>query len=105
MARQMLTGLLLAFNVPAKPSVVDNNYWRPGSNWYWKNYRLVVWGNNIFNPALGRKGIYAHLLPGSNDHVGPTNSQSGIDAVTSATPLALIKESLKAGKSVSENFA
>ncbi len=96
----ILTGLLLAFNVPA------NLPW-----WIIIIGALVAigigklsfggLGNNIFNPALVGRVFMLISFPAQMT-MWPTNSQSGIDAVTSATPLALMKESLKAGKSVSE---
>lgn len=96
----MLTGLLLAFNVPS------NLPW-----WIIIIGALVAigigklsfggLGNNIFNPALVGRVFMLISFPAQMT-MWPTNNQSGIDAVTSATPLAFIKESLKNGKSISE---
>ncbi|MBN1819131.1 MAG: RnfABCDGE type electron transport complex subunit D [Prolixibacteraceae bacterium] len=96
----IITGILLAFNVPA------NIPW-----WIIIIGALVSigiaklsfggLGNNIFNPALvGR----VFLLISFPVHMTswPVNIQSGVDAVTSATPLGLIKESIKNGQVLSD---
>lgn len=96
----ILTGILLAFNVPSSLP------W-----WIILIGALVAigigklsfggLGNNIFNPALVGRVFMLISFPVQMT-VWPTNTQSGIDAVTSATPLAVIKESLKNGKPISE---
>ncbi len=96
----LVTGILLAFNVP--------------SNIPW--WIIIVGalaaigigklsfgglGTNIFNPALvGR----VFLLISFPVHMTswPVNHQSGIDGVTSATPLGIIKEGITNGASIAE---
>jgi electron transport complex protein RnfD len=96
----LITGILLAFNVPA------NLPW-----WILIIGALAAMGigklsfgglgNNIFNPALvGR----VFLLISFPVHMTswPVNKQAGIDAVTAATPLGLIKEGVKNGTPVAD---
>jgi len=96
----LITGILLAFNVPA------NLPW-----WIILIGAIAAMGigklsfgglgNNVFNPALvGR----VFLLISFPVHMTswPVNAQSGIDAVTAATPLALIKEGIKNGTPISD---
>lgn len=98
----IITGILLAFNVPA------NLPW-----WIIIIGALVAIGigklsfggigNNIFNPALvGR----VFLLISFPVHMTswPVIKQAGVDAITSATPLGLIKESIKNGQPISESL-
>ncbi|KOH44648.1 RnfABCDGE type electron transport complex subunit D [Sunxiuqinia dokdonensis] len=95
-----LTGILLAFNVPAS---------LPG--WMIVVGALVAigvgklsfggLGNNPFNPALvGR----VFLLISFPVHMTswPVTQHATVDALTTATPLALLKEGVNAGKPVSE---
>ena len=96
----IITGILLAFNVPASLP------W-----WIILIGALVAigigklsfggLGNNIFNPALVGRVFLLISFPVQMTS-WPVNSRSGIDAVTSATPLGLLKESIKNGQPVSE---
>lgn len=95
-----LTGVLLAFNVPASvPS------------WMLIVGALVAigiakmpfggLGNNPFNPALVGRVFMLISFPVQMTS-WPAISSSGVDAVTTATPLAVLKEGLKNGQPVAE---
>jgi electron transport complex protein RnfD len=95
-----LTGILLAFNVPASiPS------------WMLIVGALVAigiakmpyggLGNNPFNPALVGRVFMLISFPVQMTS-WPTISSSGVDAVTTATPLAILKEGVKNGQPVAE---
>lgn len=96
----LLTGLLLAFNVPS------NLPW-----WIIIIGSLVAigiaklsfggLGQNIFNPALVGRVFLLISFPVQMTS-WPVTRQSGIDALTGATPLGLIKEGLMSGKTISE---
>lgn len=96
----MITGILLAFNVP--------------SNLPW--WIIIIGalasvgiaklsfgglGNNIFNPALVGRVFMLISFPVQMTS-WPVNARSGIDAVTSATPLSIIKEGISNGTPISE---
>jgi Na+-translocating ferredoxin:NAD+ oxidoreductase subunit D len=98
----IITGILLAFNVPASLP------W-----WIILIGALVAigigklsfggLGQNLFNPALvGR----VFLLISFPVHMTswPVNQQAAIDGVTAATPLGLIKESLMSGQPLSDTL-
>jgi Na+-translocating ferredoxin:NAD+ oxidoreductase subunit D len=95
----LLTGVLLAFNVPS------NLPW-----WIIIIGSLVAigigkmpfggLGNNIFNPALVGRVFLLISFPVQMTS-WPVNTRSGIDAITSATPLGLLKEGLKNGQPLS----
>lgn len=95
-----LTGVLLAFNVPASIPV----------------WMLIVGamvaigiakmpfgglGNNPFNPALVGRVFMLISFPVQMTS-WPAIHASGVDAVTTATPLALLKEGVKNGQPVVE---
>lgn len=95
-----LTGVLLAFNVPASVPA----------------WMLIVGalvsigiakmpfgglGNNPFNPALVGRVFMLISFPVQMTS-WPAIGDSGIDAVTTATPLALLKEGVKSGQPVVE---
>lgn len=95
-----LTGVLLAFNVPASvPS------------WMLIVGALVAigiakmpfggLGNNPFNPALVGRVFMLISFPVQMTSWPAINS-AGVDAVTTATPLAVLKEGLKNGQPVAE---
>lgn len=95
-----LTGVLLAFNVPASvPS------------WMLIVGSLVAigiakmpfggLGNNPFNPALVGRVFMLISFPVQMTS-WPAIHATGVDAVTTATPLALMKEGLKNGQPVAE---
>lgn len=96
----LVTGILMAFNVP--------------SNLPW--WILIIGslaaigigklsfgglGSNIFNPALVGRVFLLISFPVQMTS-WPVNHRSGIDAVTSATPLGIIKEGISGGMPVSE---
>ncbi|MCK5730864.1 MAG: RnfABCDGE type electron transport complex subunit D [Draconibacterium sp.] len=96
----LITGILLAFNVPS-----DLPWW------------IIVigalaavgigklsfggLGSNIFNPAIVGRVFLLISFPVQMTS-WPVNNQSGIDGVTSATPLGLIKEGVSNGIPISE---
>lgn len=96
----LVTGILLAFNVPA------------GIPWW-----IIVigalaaigigkvsyggLGSNIFNPALVGRVFLLISFPVQMT-TWPVNSMSGTDGITSATPLGIIKERLAGGIPVSQ---
>jgi Na+-translocating ferredoxin:NAD+ oxidoreductase subunit D len=96
----LVTGILLAFNVP--------------SNLPW--WIIVIGalaaigigklsfgglGSNIFNPALVGRVFLLISFPVQMTS-WPVNNRSGIDAITSATPLNIIKEGITNGTPISE---
>ena len=97
-----LTGLLLAFNVPA-----NLNPWLVIIGAF---FAIAVAkmsfggiGNNVFNPALvGRVFLLISFPVQMTTWPKPiVNRMSYLDAVTGATPLAQLKEGLKGGATVS----
>lgn len=96
----LVTGILLAFNVPS------NLPW-----WIIVIGALVAigigklsfggLGSNIFNPALVGRVFLLISFPVQMTS-WPVNSHSGIDAITTATPLGLIKEGISNGTPLSE---
>ena len=96
----LITGILLAFNVP--------------SNLPW--WIIIIGaiaaigigklsfgglGNNIFNPALVGRVFLLISFPVQMTS-WPVNKQAGIDAITAATPLSLIKEGVKNGTPIAD---
>lgn len=96
----LITGILLAFNVPANLPwwiIIIGAIAAMGIG----KLSFGGLGNNIFNPALvGR----VFLLISFPVHMTswPVNNQAGIDAVTAATPLSLLKEGINNGTPVSD---
>ncbi len=96
----LITGILIAFNVPS------NIPW-----WIIVIGSLVAigigklsfggLGSNIFNPALVGRVFLLISFPVQMTS-WPINSRSGIDGVTSATPLGMIKEGIANGTPISE---
>ena len=96
----LVTGILLAFNVPS------NLPW-----WIIIIGALVSigigkmsfggLGTNIFNPALVGRVFMLISFPVQMTSY-PAPKMSGVDAVTSATPLGILKEGLMNGKPLSE---
>ncbi len=96
----LVTGILLAFNVPS------NLPW-----WIIMIGALAAigigklsfggLGHNIFNPALVGRVFMLISFPVQMTS-WPVNSQSEIDAITSATPLSIIKEGVANGTPISE---
>ncbi|NQU85847.1 MAG: RnfABCDGE type electron transport complex subunit D [Mariniphaga sp.] len=98
----IITGILLAFNVPS------------GLPWWIIIIGALVSigigkisfggiGNNIFNPALVGRVFLLISFPVQMTS-WPVIKQAGVDAVTSATPLALIKESIKNSQPISDTL-
>ncbi len=96
----LITGILLAFNVPA------NLPW-----WIMIIGALIAVGvgklsfggigSNVFNPALVGRVFMLISFP-VHMTSWPVASDDGIDALTTATPLGIIKQGLTAGTPVSE---
>lgn len=96
----LVTGILLAFNVPA------------GLPWWIILIGALAaigigkmtfggLGYNIFNPALVGRVFLLISFPVQMTS-WPVNNRAGIDAVTAATPLGIIKEGIKNGQPLSE---
>lgn len=96
----LITGILLAFNVPA------------GLPWWIIVIGAIAamgigklsfggLGNNIFNPALVGRVFLLISFPVQMT-TWPVTRQATVDAVSSATPLALIKEGITSGTPVSQ---
>ena len=101
-----LTGVLLALNLP------------PNSPWWLMVIGAIVaigvakmtfggLGQNLFNPALvGRVFLLVSFPVLMTDWTTPASFFGAtIDAVSGATPLALVKEAVAAGTPISEIFA
>ena len=99
----LVTGILLAFNLPTNIPI----------------YLIVIGslvaigvakmsfgglGNNPFNPALVGRVFLLLSFPVQMTSWPLPMAQRTADAVTGATPLAFMKEALKSGKSVSDVF-
>lgn len=87
-----LTGLLLSYNL--SPSVP---LWMPIAGSFFaifiSKFVFGGLGRNIFNPALaGRAFLMASWPKYMTAFIAPRIINSGYDAVTSATPLAMLKE-------------
>lgn len=97
----LVTGILLAFNVPSNIPwwiIVIGALAAIGIG----KLSFGGLGSNIFNPALVGRVFMLISFPVQMTS-WPVNNRSGIvDAVTSATPLAIIKEGLTNGTPVSE---
>ena len=95
-----LTGILLAFNVPASlPSwiIIVGALVAIGVG----KLSFGGIGNNPFNPALVGRVFLLISFPVQMTS-WPVNLHASIDAITTATPLSLLKEGVKAGQPVSE---
>jgi electron transport complex protein RnfD len=96
----LITGILLAFNVPSNIPwwiIVIGALAAIGIG----KLSFGGLGNNIFNPALVGRVFMLISFPVQMTS-WPVNTQSGIDAVTSATPLSIIKEGITNGTAISE---
>lgn len=96
----VLTAILLAFNVPSSvPSwmIIVGSVVAIGI----AKMPYGGLGNNPFNPALVGRVFMLISFPVQMTS-WPAVSASGVDAITTATPLAILKEGLKNGKPVSE---
>jgi len=95
----LITGILLAFNVPSNLPwwiIITGALFAVGV----AKMAFGGLGNNIFNPALAGRVFLLISFPVQMT-TWPTNHHAGVDAVTSATPLGLIKESIKSGQPIS----
>lgn len=96
----LVTGILLAFNVPANIPwwiIVIGALASIGIG----KLSFGGLGSNIFNPALVGRVFLLISFPVQMTS-WPVNNRSGIDAVTSATPLGIIKEGITNGTPISE---
>lgn len=96
----LITGILLAFNVPANLPwwiVIIGSLAAIGIG----KLSFGGLGNNIFNPALVGRVFMLISFPVQMTS-WPVNSRSGTDAVTAATPLSIIKEGIKNGTPISD---
>jgi electron transport complex protein RnfD len=96
----LITGILLAFNVPSNLPwwiIVIGSLAAIGIG----KLSFGGLGNNIFNPALVGRVFMLISFPVQMTS-WPANIQSGIDAITSATPLSIIKEGISNGTPISE---
>jgi len=93
----VLTGLLLAYNLPAGVPL-----WIPmaGSIFaiFIGKFVFGGLGKNIFNPALAGRAFLMASWPGyMTTFSKPFSTSAGVDAITSATPLMLLKEGKTVG--------
>ena len=96
----IVTGILLAFNVPASIPwwiIVIGAVASIGIG----KLSFGGLGNNIFNPAMVGRVFLLISFPVQMTH-WPANQQSEVDSVTTATPLGIIKEGLTSGTPVSQ---
>lgn len=96
----VLTGILLAFNVPSSlPSwmIIVGSLVAIGI----AKMPYGGLGNNPFNPALVGRVFMLISFPVQMTS-WPVTGSSGVDAVTTATPLAILKEGVKNGQPISE---
>ncbi len=96
----LITGILLAFNVPSNLPwwiIIIGSLAAVGI----AKLSFGGLGNNIFNPALVGRVFMLISFPVQMTS-WPVNANSGIDAVTSATPLSIIKEGISNGTPISE---
>jgi len=96
----LITGILLAFNVPSNIPwwiIIIGSLAAVGIG----KLSYGGLGNNIFNPALVGRVFMLISFPVQMTS-WPVNNRSGIDAVTSATPLNIIKEGITNGTPILE---
>jgi electron transport complex protein RnfD len=96
----LITGILLAFNVPSNLPwwiIIIGSLAAIGIG----KLSFGGLGNNVFNPALVGRVFMLISFPVQMTS-WPVNGQSGIDAITSATPLSIIKEGISNGTPISE---
>jgi len=96
----LITGMLLAFNVPSNIPwwiIIIGSLAAIGIG----KLSFGGLGNNIFNPALVGRVFMLISFPVQMTS-WPVNNRSGIDAITSATPLNIIKEGISNGIPISE---
>ncbi len=96
----LITGILMAFNVPSNIPwwiIVIGSMAAIGIG----KLSFGGLGNNIFNPALVGRVFLLISFPVQMTS-WPVTLQSGIDGVTAATPLSIIKEGLTNGTPITE---
>ncbi len=96
----LITGILLSFNVPSNLPwwiIVIGALAAVGIG----KLSFGGLGANIFNPALVGRVFLLISFPVQMTS-WPVNTQSGVDAVTAATPLGVIKESILNGVPISD---
>ena len=96
----LITGILLAFNVPANLPwwiIIIGALAAMGIG----KLSFGGLGTNIFNPALVGRVFLLISFPVQMTS-WPVNIQSGVDGVTAATPLGLLKEGIQNGTPVSQ---
>lgn len=96
----LVTGILMAFNVPANLPwwiIIIGSLAAIGIG----KMSFGGLGTNIFNPALVGRVFMLISFPVQMTS-WPVNARSGIDAVTAATPLSVLKEGLSNGTPISE---
>lgn len=96
----LITGVLMAFNVPSDLPwwiIVIGSLAAIGIG----KLSFGGLGNNLFNPALVGRVFLLISFPVQMTS-WPVNSLSGIDGVSSATPLGMIKEGISKGTPISE---
>ncbi len=96
----LITGILVAFNVPSNLPwwiIIIGSLAAIGIG----KLSFGGLGNNIFNPALVGRVFMLISFPVQMTS-WPVNSRSGIDAVTAATPLSIIKEGITNGTPITE---
>jgi len=96
----LVTGILLAFNVPASLPwwiIIIGALASVGIG----KLSFGGLGANIFNPALVGRVFLLISFPVQMTN-WPVNRQSGVDGITSATPLGIIKEGITNGTPIAE---
>ena len=96
----LITGILIAFNVPSNIPwwiIIIGSLAAIGIG----KLSFGGLGNNIFNPALVGRVFMLISFPVQMTS-WPVNVHSGIDAVTAATPLSIIKEGITNGTAITE---
>lgn len=96
----LITGILIAFNVPSNIPwwiIVIGSIAAIGIG----KLSFGGLGSNIFNPAMVGRVFLLISFPVQMTS-WPVNNLSGIDGVTSATPLSLIKEGISNGTPISQ---
>ncbi|MDX1285831.1 MAG: RnfABCDGE type electron transport complex subunit D [Draconibacterium sp.] len=96
----LITGILMAFNVPSNTPwwiIIIGSLAAIGIG----KLSFGGLGSNIFNPALVGRVFLLISFPVQMTS-WPVNIRSGVDGVTAATPLSIIKEGLTNGTPISE---
>ncbi len=100
----VITGILLAFNVPSNLPwyiILIGSFVAMGIG----KLSFGGLGNNPFNPALVGRVFLLISFPVQMTSWPEAGFQMGLDATTSATPLGLIKDGLRAGEDIPQMMA